>query len=67
MQRRIDRREFIKQSSLIGASTLAAGSMIPSLIPRMAWGLPGDSDVDLSVVRGENRYDSTIHAVDLLG
>jgi uncharacterized protein (DUF362 family) len=67
MQRRIDRRTFIKQSSLIGASTLAAGSLIPSLMPRMAWGLPKDSDVDLSVVRGANNYDSTIHAVDLLG
>jgi len=67
MSRRIDRRTFIRKSSLLGASAVTGGAMLTSLLARRGWSLPDDRPVEVSSVQGTNYYDSTVKAVELTG
>jgi len=62
MSKKISRRSFIKQGTAIGVGSLVAGNIVSGL------GMPADKGgVDISAVQGENYFDNTIKAVELLG
>jgi uncharacterized protein (DUF362 family) len=60
MSKEITRRSFIKKSTSIGVLSVLGGSLLPDL----AFG--GDA-IDIAVVKGEDYFESTRKAVELLG
>lgn len=59
----INRRSFIKQSAILGVSTILASSSV-ELIGNMAL---ADTPIDIAAVEGLDYYKSTLHAVEMLG
>ncbi len=63
MGKNIDRREFLKQGTLLGVSAAAGfGSLT-----RLALGDPKPAAIDVSVAGGTNFFDTTVKAVGQLG
>lgn len=63
MKNRIDRREFIKQSTALGITALAGVTSLPKILA--ASRLP--SGIDISIVNGNQYFENTIKAVEQLG
>ena len=63
----IDRRTFIRRSSLIGASAVTGRSALTSLLTQKGWSLPNEEHVEVASVQGTNYYDNTLKAVELIG
>ncbi len=65
MGHKINRREFFKKSTKIGVTALGV-SMLPGVVKGP---LPvyGQEKVDIAVAMGENYYENTLSAVELLG
>jgi uncharacterized protein (DUF362 family) len=63
MKNRINRREFIKHSAVIGAAAVTGALSTPSRL----LGSVFSSGIDISVVNGATYFDNTIKAVELLG
>jgi uncharacterized protein (DUF362 family) len=61
MKNNINRREFIKQSMVLG---IAAGS---ASLPSKLFGNYKDTKIDISVVNGTDFFENTVKAVDLVG
>jgi len=60
MSEKITRRSFIKKSATIGVSSVLGSSLVPD-IPL------SDETIDLAVVKGQNYFENTKKAVELLG
>ena len=60
----ISRRSFIKTGTVIGASSILAGSRLSGLVIRQAFAanLP-----DLASVQGPDAYANTVRAVEMMG
>lgn len=63
MIKSINRRSFIKQSMLLGVSSILAGNIF-DMMDRLAM---AESIPDIAAVKGLDYYRSTIKAVDMLG
>jgi uncharacterized protein (DUF362 family) len=61
MFERMNRREFIKKSAAIGATSLVGMSVLPACSKN------GGSAVDISVVKGTDYFQNTLQAVEKLG
>jgi uncharacterized protein (DUF362 family) len=67
MTKEITRRSFIKKSAAIAATSVVGGNILSSIV-RGKWDLVhAAQQVDLSVVKGTNYFNSTIKAVEQLG
>lgn len=60
MTEKITRRSFMKKSATIGVSSVLAGAIVPNISL-------DDNIIDLVVVKGQNYFESTKKAVELLG
>ena len=67
MKDRMNRREFIKHSAVIGASSVIGGNILSDLFGNTANSLFNNEKIDIAVVQGEDYFNNTIKAVDLLG
>lgn len=65
MSEKITRRSFIKQSAVIGASTVIGSNIITSC--SKGGGAGRRTDVDISVAKGEDYFANTMKAVEQLG
>jgi len=63
VKKEFNRRSFIRSSGLAGSGAILASS----IFPQKFFGLTKRKQVDLSIVNGENYFDNTIKAVELLG
>jgi len=61
MFERMNRRDFIKKSAAIGASSLVGMSVLPACSKK------GGTAVDISVVKGTDYFQNTLKAVEKLG
>lgn len=63
MNNKVNRRSFIKKSAVIGVSSLIGGNVITKLSS-----FAGENPkIDIVAVKGEDYFNNTIKAVDLLG
>jgi uncharacterized protein (DUF362 family) len=60
MSEKITRRSFIKKSATIGVSSVLSSAIIPNLSL-------SDGAIDIAVVKGQNNFESTKKALELLG
>ncbi len=65
MGNKINRREFFKKSTKIGAWALGA-SMLPHVVTGPLLGY-GQDRIDIAVATGSDYYKNTVEAVNLLG
>ena len=64
----ISRRSFIKKGTLLGASSIIAGSQLGGIMTRLALAAPSQNPApDLASVQGADAYANTIQAVAMLG
>jgi len=63
VKKEFNRRSFIRRSGLAGSGAILASS----IFPQKFFGLTKRKQVDLSIVNGENYFDNTIKAIELLG
>lgn len=63
MGRKINRREFIKESVVISASSILGGCIVHDVVEKP----PAAKRIDISVVKGINYYQNTVEAVAQLG
>lgn len=63
MTRPISRRSFIKESTVLGISSLLAGSAV-GWMPRLSFAQTG---IDIAAVKGSDYFKNTIKAVETLG
>jgi uncharacterized protein (DUF362 family) len=66
MSNGLNRRSFLKTGALLGAGSLMGVNAFSDLFSKSS-GFFAMDKTDLSVVKGENYYNSTIKAVDMLG
>lgn len=60
MSEKITRRSFIKKSATIGVSSVLSSSLVPNISLN-------NERIDIAVVKGQNYFESTKKAVELLG
>ena len=60
MSGQIKRREFLKKSAVLSAATVLGNSVVPGLAF-------SKNAVDIAVVKGQNYFNTTLKAVELLG
>ena len=60
MSEKITRRSFIKKSTAVGVSSVFGRTLIPNITL-------GNEAIDISVVKGQNYFENTKKAVELLG
>jgi len=60
MSEKITRRSFIKKSTAFGVSSVFGGTLIPNITS-------GDETIDIAVVKGQNYFENTKKAIELLG
>jgi uncharacterized protein (DUF362 family) len=65
MDKKINRRSFIKQSAIVGVSSMVGGNVIPHLISNTS--LFGNEKVDIAAIKGADPFASTIKAIQTLG
>ena len=63
MKNKLNRRSFIKKSTAIGATSIIGAGIFPNLL----FGKEILETIDISVVKGENYFENTLKAVELLG
>lgn len=63
MNHKVDRRSFIKKAAAIGVSSLMGSNVITRLSSFTA----ENPQIDIAAVKGEDYFNNTIKAVDLLG
>ena len=63
MNHKIDRRSFIKKSAAIGMSSLIGSNVIT----RLSSFASENPKIDIAAVKGEDYFNNTIKAIDLLG
>ncbi|MFH1940780.1 MAG: DUF362 domain-containing protein [bacterium] len=67
MKDRMNRREFIKHSAVIGTSSVVGGSILSNLFGNTANSLFGNEKIDIVAVQGDDYFANSIKAVELLG
>ncbi|UCE18255.1 MAG: DUF362 domain-containing protein [Gemmatimonadota bacterium] len=67
MSEKMDRRSFLQKGAIIGASSVVGGKILSALVLKNSNVLYGDEKVDISVVKGEDYFESTIRAVEEFG
>lgn len=67
MSEKMNRRSFLQKGAIIGASSVVGGKIITDLVLNNSNLFYGDEKIDLSVVKGEDSFTSTIKAVEQLG
>ena len=67
MTKKINRRTFITKSSKVALSAFVGGSVLPYLSLGTLREAQASKQADISVVTGENYFNNTLKAVELLG
>ncbi len=67
MNQKINRRSFIKKSVTIGATSLVSGTVLPQFIDKSSIFAVENEKIDIAAVKGEDYFNNTVKAVDLLG
>ncbi|MBC8186379.1 DUF362 domain-containing protein [candidate division KSB1 bacterium] len=67
MSDKINRRDFIKKSTVVGASSLLVSNLIPKVLNSSISNALLTEQIDLAAVTGKNYFNNAIKAVDLLG
>ena len=67
MTKKINRRTFISNSSKVALSAFVGGSVLPYLSLGTLREAQASKQADISVVTGENYFNNTLKAVELLG
>ena len=60
MSTNITRRSFIKRSTAIGVSSVLGSTLVPNITS-------SNESIDMAVVKGQDYFENTIKAVELLG
>jgi len=67
MSNKINRRDFIKKSTVVSASSILVSNLIPEVLNSSnGYTLPNDP-IDLAAVTGKNYFSNAVKAVDLFG
>lgn len=67
MSQKINRRSFIKKTAAVGASSLIGSNMISHLMGSASIFAFENEKINIAAVKGEDYFNNTIKAVDLLG
>ncbi|MFC1502074.1 DUF362 domain-containing protein [bacterium] len=65
--KKISRRTFIRKSAAVGASSILGGTLLTHCGKKAPSGLAKRTDIDISVVQGDNYFENAVKAVKKLG
>jgi uncharacterized protein (DUF362 family) len=64
---KINRRDFLKRSTALGASSLMVSNLIPEVLHSTYYFSFLNENIDLAAVTGNNYFNNSLKAVDMLG
>ena len=67
MEDRMNRRSFLKQSAILGASSVVGGSLLSDVIGKTSKSIFSNDGVEIAVIEGADYFNNTIQSVELLG